>query len=75
VLFHTRFSLLGKVVMKIKAGSATATMLNTGPMPKDKRLTDTLSVLIEPGEFRYEAARRLVRFQDVTYSLVVERRK
>ena len=64
-----------KFKMKIKAGSATATMTNTGPMPKDKRLADTLSVLIEPGEYRYEAATRLVRVKDVTYSLVVSGRK
>ena len=64
-----------KFMMKIKAGSGTATMMNTGPMPKDKRLADTLSVLIESGEYRYEATTRLVRFEDVTYSLVVRRRK
>jgi Domain of unknown function (DUF1877) len=64
-----------KFMMKIKAGSASATMMTTGPMPKDKRLAETLSVLIEPGEYRYEAATRLVRFEDVTYSLVVKRPK
>ena len=48
-------------------------MMNTGPRPKDKRLADTLSVLIEPGEYRYEAATRLVRLEDATYSLVVRR--
>ena len=56
-------------------GSGTATMTNTGPMPRDKRLAETVSVLIEPSEYRYEAATRLVRFQDVTYSLVVRKRK
>ena len=63
-----------KFMMKIKAGSGTATMTNTGPMPKEKRLAETLSVLIEPGEYQYEAATRLVRFQDVTYSLIVRKR-
>jgi hypothetical protein len=64
-----------KFLMKIKAGSASATMMSTGPMPKDKRLAETLSVLIDRGEYRYEAATRLVRFEDVTYSLVVKRPK
>src|SRR4051794_25037561 len=36
-------------------------MMNTGTMPKDKRLAQTLSVLIEPGEHRYEEATKLVR--------------
>jgi hypothetical protein len=64
-----------KFMMKIKAGSGTATMTNTGPMPKEKRLEETLSVLIEPGEYQFEAATKLVRFQDVTYSLIVRKRK
>jgi len=64
-----------KFMMQIKAGSATATMMNTDSMPKGKRLADTLSVLIEPGEHRYDAATKLVRFKDVTYSLIVRRRK
>jgi hypothetical protein len=64
-----------KFMMKIKSGSGTAIMSNTGPMPKGKRLADALSVLIEPGSYRYEAATKLVRFQDVTYSLVVRARK
>ena len=50
-------------------------MKTTGPMPKDKRLAEMVSVLIEPGQYRYEAATRLVRFEDVTYSLVVKSRK
>lgn len=64
-----------KFMMKMKAGSGTATMTTTGPMPKGKRLAEMLSVLIEPGEYHYEAPTRLVRFEDVTYSLVVKRRK
>ena len=64
-----------KFMMKIKAGSGTATMVNTGPMHGDKRLTEIMSVLIEPGQYRYEVATRLVSFEDVTYSLVVKRRK
>jgi hypothetical protein len=64
-----------KFMMKIKAGSGTATMMNTGPMPKEKRLAETVSVLVEPGQYRYEAATRLVKFEDVTYSLAVTRRK
>ena len=64
-----------KFMMKIKAGSGTATMINTGPMPKGKSLAETLSVIIKPGEYRYEEATKLAKFQDVTYSLVVRRPK
>jgi hypothetical protein len=64
-----------KFTMKIKAGPGTATMMNTGPMPKGKRLAEMVSVQIKPGKYQYEAATKLVRFEDVTYSLVVKKRK
>jgi hypothetical protein len=64
-----------KFMMKLMAGSRTATMMTTGPMPKGKRLAEMVSVLIEPGQYRYEAATRFVKFENVTYSLVVTRRK
>ena len=64
-----------KFLMRIASGSSTAAMTNTGPMPRDKRLAEAVSVLIEPGEYGYGEVSRLVRFQDVTYSLVVKSRK
>lgn len=64
-----------KFLMRMPGGTGTATMTNTGPMPNGKRLSDAISVLIEPGEYRYGEATKLVRFQDVTYSLIVKTRK
>ncbi|MFO0891087.1 MAG: hypothetical protein U0790_18325 [Isosphaeraceae bacterium] len=64
-----------KFLMRMTGGSGTAAMTNTGPIPRGKRLSETVSVLIEPGEYSYGEATRLVRFQDVTYSLIVKTRK
>jgi hypothetical protein len=61
-----------KFVMRAQGSPGSgATMSNTGPMPEGKRLMDVVKVLIEPGEYPYGVATKLVTFKDVTYSLVV----
>jgi uncharacterized protein (TIGR03067 family) len=62
-----------KFMMGIKAGAASSTMSDTGPMPEAKRLADVLTMALQPGEYKYGVATKLVTYKDVTYSLVVKR--
>jgi hypothetical protein len=61
-----------KFMMKITSGAATAKMTHTGPLENATDLTKALSVLIQSGEYRYDEPVKAVRFQDVTYSVVVK---
>ena len=62
-----------KFMLKLKAGAAVTSSSDTGPMPEAKKLADVLNVVIKSGEFKYEVARKLAVYKDVTYSLVVKK--
>jgi RNA polymerase sigma factor (sigma-70 family) len=62
-----------KFMLKLKAGGALAGSSGTGPMPEAKKLADVLNVVIKSGEYKYEVARKLAVYKDVTYSLVVKK--
>jgi hypothetical protein len=62
-----------KFMMRYSGTSGASSSSDTGPMPEAKRLADVVTVVIKPGEYKYGVATKLVRFNDVTYSLVVKK--